>query len=138
MSSPSVLPLLFTAQGAQREHHAHAEIGIYGYYLANASENTISGGFISGGPANMTVIRSVGEQRSLRVCRCPQFIHLGDSEKNLRLPMAFGADPPATLVVRRQYVQQLFIRQCGARSGFQVFQLHRPAWAFHVEHCNRA
>ena len=37
------------------------QIGVYGYYLANASENTISGGFISGGPNNMTVIRSVGK-----------------------------------------------------------------------------
>ena len=35
------------------------QIGVYGYHLANASENTISGGFISGGPNNMTVIRSV-------------------------------------------------------------------------------
>ena len=43
---------------------ANAEIGKYGYYLANASENTISGGFISGGPANMTVIRSVGKRES--------------------------------------------------------------------------
>ena len=56
------------------------QIGVYGYYLANASENTISGGFISGGPNNMTVIRSVGKSSrnhkrivqfpSLVRCRC--------------------------------------------------------------------
>ena len=48
------------ANGNQVKDIMMNEIGVYGYYLANASENTISGGFISGGPNNMTVIRSVG------------------------------------------------------------------------------
>ena len=46
------------------------QIGVYGYYLANASENTISGGFISGGPNNMTVIRSVGKSSQVATKRC--------------------------------------------------------------------
>ena len=48
----------YWANGNQVRDIMMNQIGKFGYYLVNASENTISGGFISGGPANMTVIKS--------------------------------------------------------------------------------
>ena len=61
------------ANGNQVKDIMMNQIGVYGYYLANASENTISGGFISGGPNNMTVIRSVGKSSQVATQRIVQF-----------------------------------------------------------------
>ena len=47
------------ANGNQVKDIMMNQIGKYGYFLVNASENYVSGGFISGGPVNMTVIKSI-------------------------------------------------------------------------------
>ena len=47
------------ANGNQVKDIMMNQIGVYGYFVVNASENFVSGGFISGGPANMTVIKSI-------------------------------------------------------------------------------